>query len=93
MIGGKESEVDCSDASDTKVTPWRKEKKLNPQPEEPEKEPEGDDGDSNDSSDSGDVKAESFTSDVSLADDPDLAFASDILSRAAKELRSTRRFR
>jgi hypothetical protein len=93
MIGGQESEVDCSDARDPKVSPWKKPKKGEKAEEKESEEESEKDEDGHDSSDSGDVKAESFTSDVSLADDPDLAFASDILSRAAKELRSTKRFR
>jgi hypothetical protein len=94
MIGGKESEVDCSDARDPKVTEYTKPKKgEDPMARTSPKEPSADDGASDDSSERGEVKGESFTGDVSLADDPDLAFASDILSRAAKELRGTRRFR
>jgi multidrug resistance efflux pump len=68
MIGGKEHEVDASDVNDIRCTPYSRKK------EEDE-----------DSNATDDVKKEkSFSPDVSLADDPDLAFASDIIESTAK---------
>jgi multidrug efflux pump subunit AcrA (membrane-fusion protein) len=72
MVGGKEHEIDAGDLKDIKMTPFSKKKK----------ESEEDTEDTNDSDDG--KKKETFTADVSLADDPDLAFASDIIESTAK---------
>ena len=73
MVGGKEHEVDAGDMKDIKLSPYSK--KL--------KGPEEEDEDSNSTDD---VKKDpiSFSPDVSLADDPDVAFASDIIESTAK---------
>jgi hypothetical protein len=87
MIGGKEHEVDSSDVNDIKCSPYSRKKKDKDEKEKGDEEKDEDedeeDEDDNDSDDS--VKKErSFSPDVSLADDPDLAFASDIIESTAK---------